>query len=369
VTPHPQSKIAYVLTFDPSAGSGLWLRLKERLDVWQNAGVSADIFICCRKSSALVLEPPTPGHRIHLLTGTTPFLASFGLPRRLASLNPDLIYMRYNLPYPSMIEVARRWPTILEIHSDDKLEWEQRPRRYRMMGTVFRPFLFRQVAAMVMVDPELLRSSSFPVEKIPSTAISNGIRIPADIRYDGSRQRRSGPPRLVLSVGNTESWQGIDKFLALALRQPDLEFHLLGLDAAQLADCPRNVTVHGRLQPGDVTSFLSTMDIGVGNLALERASRHSPSPLKVREYVATGLPCIIAHDDPDLDGMDGMLNLGYGFTDLQQAAVAVGDFAQRWTGRTCSLAMADSVDLSAKEAERQAFFEATLRLHPPRGRS
>jgi glycosyltransferase involved in cell wall biosynthesis len=366
VTPRPQPKIAYVLTFDPSIGSGLWLRMQERLEVWRGLGISVDVFICCRKSSSLVLAPPIPGHRIHLLTGSNPFLASFSLPRRLALLNPDLIYMRYNLPYPSMIEVARRWPTILEIHSDDKLEWEQRPRRYRTMGKLFRSFLFRQAAAMVMVDPQLLHSPGFPVDRLPSTAIPNGIRIPANLRYGGSRERKAGPPRLVLSVGNTESWQGIDKFIELAGRLPDLEFYLLGLDATQVPDHSANVTVQERLQPWEVTQFLSRMDIGMGNLALERISRPSPSPLKVREYIAAGLPCIVAHDDPDLDGKEGILNVGYGFTDFDQAGAAIGDFAARWTGRTCSLAMADSVSLAAKETERIAFFETILQEHSPR---
>lgn len=369
--PHdpPRTRIAYVLTFDPAEGSGLWLRMQERLEAWRIAGVSVDLLICCRESSTLMRETAPPGHRLHLLVGRSPFLASFGLRKRLEAISPDLVYMRYNLPYPSMIQVAGRWPTILEIHGDDKLEWEHRPLRYRAMGGFNRSILLNRAAGMVMVDAELLHSPNFPVQKIPSTAIPNGIQIPAATQYGGSRERRPGPPRLVLSAGNEESWQGIDKFLGLALRLPNLEFHVLGSDRSQLPALPENVTVHERLQARDVAPFLSGMDIGVGNLALERVSRASPSPLKVREYVAVGLPCILAHDDPDLDGKDGMVNLGYGFTDLDQAAVAVNEFTQRWTERSCSLAMAQSVDVLAKEAERNAFFETVLRLHAPAIRS
>lgn len=359
------TRLAYVLTFDPSESSGLWLRIKERLETWEAAGVSADIFICCRESSALIQEPPLQGHRLHLLIGRTPFLASFGLPKKLASLGPDLVYMRYNSPYPSMIDVARRWPTILEIHADDKFEWRYNRLYYRVMGTLFRSSLLRRIAGIVMIDPELMESVNFPVKEVPTTMIPNGIRIPGDTVYDASRERRPGPSRLVLTVGNALSWQGIDKFFELATVLPDLEFHLVGLGPDDFPALPGNVTAHGRLQPGDVGPLLATMDIGFGNLAPERAYGPNPSPLKVREYIAAGLPCIVAHDDPDLDGKDGMLNLGYGFSDFEKAGIEVRDFALIWTGRTCSRAMADSIDIAAKEAQRHAFFEEVVRSHAP----
>src|ERR1035437_10382300 len=154
------AKLAYVLTFDPSKMSGLWLRIKERLATWRLAGVSADIFVCCRASSALIYEPPLQGHRLHLLVGRTPFIASFRLPGKLASLDPDLIYMRYNSPYPPMIELARGWPTILEIHADDKYEWKLLPFKYRVMGTFFRSSLLTRIAGIIMVDPQLIESSN-----------------------------------------------------------------------------------------------------------------------------------------------------------------------------------------------------------------
>lgn len=366
MTQHLQgTKLAYVLTFDPSESSGLWLRIKERLAAWQIAGVSADIVICCRESSALIQESAPEGHRLHLLVGRTPFTASFGLPGKLAKLDPDLVYMRYNSPYPPMIEVARKWPTILEIHADDKFEWRYNRLYYRVMGTLFRSSLLNRTAGIVMIDPELMDSPNFPVKKVPTTTIPNGISIPADTRYDAFRERRPGPSRLVLTVGNALSWQGVDKFSELAARLPDLEFHLIGLSAGEVPALPANVTAHGRLQPAEVGPLLATMDIGFGNLAPERAYGPNPSPLKVREYVAAGLPCIVAHDDPDLDGKDGILNLGYGFTDFEKASMAVTDFALVWTGRTCTQAMADSVDLVGKEAQRHAFFESVVRLHAP----
>jgi len=268
-----------------------------------------------------------------------------------------------------MIEVARRWPTILEIHSDDKFEWNLHPFYHRVMGTLFRSSLLTRIAGMVMVAPELIESSNFRVKKVPTTTIPNGIRIPADIKYDACRERQPGPSRLVLSVGNTLPWQGIDKFFALALRLPDLDFHLLGLSANQVPAFPKNVTINERMLPAEIGPFLSTMDIGFGNLALEKDYGPSPSPLKVREYVAAGLPCIVAHDDPDLEGQEGILNLGYGFTDLKQASVAVKAFARHWTGRTCSRTMADSVSLVAKEAQRLEFFETVLKMDRPKRRA
>jgi hypothetical protein len=100
------------------------------------------------------------------------------------------------------------------------------------------------------------------------------------------------------------------------------------------------------------------MDIGVGTLAMERINRRRRSPLKVREYIANGLPCIIAHEDPDLAGLEGVLNLDYGFKPDRAAADRILQFTNRWMGKTCPPEMATAVDVRKKESQRISFLSA-----------
>lgn len=348
-------RIAYVLTFDPAINSGLWSRLVERLDNWGDRGINSDLIIACRPDSPLFQQARPRRHRLQLVTGFNPFAASFKVAKLLREQRPSLVYMRYNLPYPSMVTIADQWPTVLEVHADDTLERHYRPISYRWMSRLFRNQLLRRAKGFVFVDPELQQSRSFPRCGIPSIVLSNGIRICSKERYGGPRPRSAGPARLALLAGNAEMWQGFDKLASLAELLPQYEFHLVGPEWPLQAPEASNLRQHGYLPPSDAVTFLNSVDIGIGNLALERIHRRRPSPLKVREYIAAGLPSIIAHDDPDLDGLPGVLNLGYGFTPSHEIAARIDSFVQEWVGRTCPPELAQAVDLSSKEAARLNF--------------
>jgi hypothetical protein len=351
-------RIAYVITFDPSVSSGLWDRLVERLECWTELGISADVIIACRASSPLFQSSPIDPHRLHLLSGKRPFFGSFRLPETMRRICPDIVYMRYNLPYPSMIRTAQCWKTVLEVHADDTEEWRHRPLRYRALGMLLRERLMRNISGLVFVDPTLSSSANFPTRSVPIRSISNGIRIAPPDTYGRQRYRHQGPPRLILLAGNDEPWQGFDKFAALASLLPTIDFHIVGPVATNTTHLPPNLTRHGGQSSSRVIEILEFMDIGVGTLAMERINRRRRSPLKVREYIANGLPCIIAHEDPDLAGLEGVLNLDYGFQPDRAAADRILQFTNRWMGKTCPPEMATAVDVRKKESQRISFLSA-----------
>lgn len=358
--------LAYVLTFDPTKGSGLWLRLLERLAIWAEIGIAADVVICCRSDSELVASPPSGSpHRFHILHGRSSFhAATAALPGAISAIAPQLVYMRYNSPYPSMVTVARRWPTVLEIHADDTREWARRPMRYRLMGRLFRPAMLSSVRGYVFVDPELVDSQSFPEPPDGTRTISNGVRISETVDFGGARPREPGPGRLVLVAGTGDRYQGVDKLVQLATLLPELEFHVAGPVDPGDRHAPGNVVFHGVLDPMRLGELLGRMDVGVGNLALEDVGMRRPSPLKVRDYVAAGLPCILAHDDPDLPEQPGVLGIPFGFTPDSQVARRIAGFTADWQGRSCTRAMAEAVDIRRKEADRLDFLRAVVRGRP-----
>lgn len=365
--PRETGTVGYILTFDPSRGSGLWRRLLERLDVWAGMGVTADVFICCRRDSDLVgYRDPAVPHRFHVLAGRSSFQAAFRLPKAVSAVAPDVLYFRYNSPYPPMIGLARRWPTVMEVHADDTREWSRRPLKYQAMGRTFRTALLGRAVGFVFVDPDLVDSSSFPRPRLGSRLISNGVRIDPSIDYGGPRRRPPGPPRMILVAGTAERYQGVEKLLRLAAMMPDVEFHVVGPSPA-VGEVGRNVVFHGRQPPDKMPELLARADIGLANLELEDIGMRRPSPLKVREYVAAGLPCVLAHDDPDLAGQDGVLTLPFGFVPDQQIAARVREFAERWRGSHCPRAMAEAVDIRPKEAARIEFLMTAAGRHPANG--
>ena len=133
---------------------------------------------------------------------------------------------------------------------------------------------------------------------------------------------------------------------------PDMEFHLAGAVRAATATAPVNVFFHGPLTQLELGRLYSHVDVGIGNLALETIGRLRPSPLKVREYVRAGLPCVIAHEDPDLPPDPSVLRLPFGFVPTPELANSLRRFVVANLGSTCSGAVAESVSLSSKEAVR-----------------
>ena len=49
--------------------------------------------------------------------------------------------------------------------------------------------------------------------------------------------------------------------------------------------------------------MLASADVGIGTLGLHRKSMDEASPLKVREYLAVGLPVLYGYRDPDADDL------------------------------------------------------------------
>ena len=342
-------RLAYVITFDPSRASGLWDRLKERMHVWAELDVRADVAICANTHTHLHgMHLPEP-HRLHLLTARTSSLATRHIPRWIDDVAPDVVYARLSLPWPALALAAKRAPLVLEVHSDPILESKFRPVSYRVVSRMFTKAVLARASGFVFVDPALASSHIFAPLGRPSVCIPNGIDLPDALSPEPLQQGQR--PRVVLVAGADEPWQGISKLEELARAIPEVEFHVIGSQA----DFP-HLTVHPHLSGTEYTDLLSSMHVGVGNLGLELVGRREPSPLKVREYLRHRLPVAIAHDDPDLDDSDPSLhNFGYGFTVTPEVVDRFREFVVRVAGTSCTDALRESVGLLNKERTRIEF--------------
>lgn len=351
-------RVAYALTFDFSLAHGLLQRMSERAEVLLEQGVDLELFVAVPQDAddRWVRRFPCP---VTLVRGKHSATASWHLSDAIAAGSFDVCYVRYGLPYPGLVRLARSIPCVLEIHADDVAEARYRPPHYGLLVRLLRRQLLSRAAGAVFVDPDLAASPRFTRIRGPRSVITNGVRLRGDVRYGGTRRRREGPPRLLLAAGAAEPWQGIDKYLELAALCPQLEFHVAGPDLG--GSLPANVIAHGQLAPEDFESLLDGVDVGVGNLALERINRPRASPLKVREYIRAGLPCLLAHDDPDLSADETVLDLGYGFEVSEGVAARVTGFAAQVVGVVISERNAAAVDLVTKEDARKRLLVGVAR--------
>jgi hypothetical protein len=118
---------------------------------------------------------------------------------------------------------------------------------------------------------------------------------------------------------------------------------------------------HGLLEAADYSRHLARANIGVGSLALHRKRLNEASPLKVREYLATGLPVINGYTDTDYpDGADFLLTLPNTEDNVEAGLGAIRDFVAKWSTLRVPREAVGHLDYAAKEATRLDFFRTLL---------
>lgn len=167
-----------------------------------------------------------------------------------------------------------------------------------------------KTAAGIIGVTEDIRQYELAVRKVdkPSYVYPNGIFFPG---FQPAPDHRS--PSVVNAVficENFASWHGLDLLIDAASayqpieKDPRLNIHLIGsLTDAQVAqiNAANSVNdifvVHGSLLAKDYEPIMSVCDIGIGSLALSRKGLQEAATLKVREYLAIGLPVFSGHKD------------------------------------------------------------------------
>ncbi|RZL96907.1 MAG: glycosyltransferase, partial [Pedobacter sp.] len=112
---------------------------------------------------------------------------------------------------------------------------------------------------------------------------------------------RSEIPTFLFVASYFSDWHGVDLLLSqVLLSERRFHIHLVGQlskqDAA-LASSDRRVTIHGELDAQQIQSLAQQCWVGLSSFALFRKGMKTACPLKVREYLALGLPVYGGHED------------------------------------------------------------------------
>lgn len=230
----------------------------------------------------------------------------------------EVVYQRYALWSAATLEVARRAgvPTVLEINAPLLREQAEhrglhdaaRARHWtlRALDAADAPFAVTGPVARwaQRLDP---RGRAIPI-------VGNGVDV---TRFTPGRRRRAGEP-VVAFVSTFKPWHGLDLLVdAVAAARaggPAMRLLLIG-DGPELAatrtrarDADVPLIATGQLAPAEVPDRLRGADLAA---APYPAGDHYFSPLKVGEYLATGLPTVASAiaDLPRLvaDGTEALL--------------------------------------------------------------
>lgn len=280
---------------------------------------------------------------------------------QVRNYHPDLIYLRYGLYAFPLHKIFKLAPVIVELNSDDLVEYRHYGWLSYWLNLFTRGISFRNSSGLVLLSHELAKIPDNASLGKPIRVIANGI--------DFEKNQLLASPKnitpiitIVASAGAV--WHGVDKLIYLAKRFPDLTINIVG-DGQENMDglVPSNVHMLGFVPRDQVRDILMLSDVACGTLALHRKNMQEASPLKVREAVAYGIPLILGYHDTDLSEIKNeyVLNIPNTEDNVKTYAEQIRSFAYKMMGRRLDReAFRACLDQIHKEEVRLQFFADIL---------
>lgn len=353
-------KIAYLVDYDIDDNNGVVQKILQQSQKWIELGqtvyyISTKTLTIYDSNKNIItrFKPLNIGLK-RVGTAMKLLYNSYFLYELLENVKFDIVYMRYRLYMPFFTKVLKKYKVVMEINSDDTLEYKLHSKLTSFYNNLTRDLVLKHIDGFVCVSHEL--KDRFLCFKKDVEVIANGIDVSKYNIVNHSNQK----PILVFIGTPNQSWHGLEKILKMAHYFVDYQFYIIGTEGA---DTP-NIKYFGYLSQEDSTKIIQHSDVGIGTLALHKKGLTEASPLKTRQYLACGLPIIYAYkdtdmqksmpftlqlknteDDIDYDAIKSFVELVFGNHDIKKQA---RNFAE------------ETLDYQVKERKRLSFFEKIL---------
>jgi glycosyltransferase involved in cell wall biosynthesis len=349
-------KIAYALVCYDAANSGVYKKILDQVTAWKSVGHSVQIFVITDESSKALWQKMDQS--VVTLIDSNFFVKWLNRLRilRLASeSHPSIIYLRDSFP---VWLPKTQIPIIIEIQSLVGQELKLRSQSKYQIFSILKKGIYSRVSGAVFVTNELKIYNEFQLEsQVPKITIGNGIDLS---RIERLSQCTQVKPALFFVGSPNQPWHGIQELVEFGELNSEIEIHIVGSDG--VCNQP-NVFFHGILNADQYQAIASRCQAGVGSLKLTTNHMMEASPLKVREYLALGLPVILKYKDTDLSfGEDYILELPTDSRPLADFSREIHEFLQEWSEKRVPTERIQHLDVKTKEKIRIGFFEEILTL-------
>lgn len=355
-------RIAYLGQMaDVSAENGISKKIATQAGAWCSAGHNVGYFS---------LTPSTQvwsglgGISVELVTrgklGQRLF-RSLQLVDRIRAWKPDVIYFRYAYHSAGFPGLFREIPTVAEINSDDRTEYPLTLSPAKLAyHRLTRSRILTTVSGFVAVTHEL--GTRFATFGKPTEVIANAITLD---EFTPAPPAPTSPMRLVFVGTAGTPWHGLERIAELARLFPEIAIDIVGCTTrdwqqvtGRAESPPAQLKFHGPLPRADYEPLLHGATAALGSMALFKNQMEEACPLKVREYLAFGLPIIAAYRDTDIpDDAEYFLRLPNDATPLAQHRERIAAWLESWRQHRVARAAIAHIGTAVKEQRRLAFLE------------
>lgn len=234
--------------------------------------------------------------------------------KRAVALMPfDLVYMRFLPAFhnaPSALAAAKRRGAKLVVeHPTYPFEHGKTTSLLRKPIFKYNEHVFCKIDRMLDLYTLIGDPCDGSFHGVPAMNIVNGV----DVEALPLHAARPTPQIAFLALASMSRWQGYDRLieaLAAYKGEEEIVIHMVGGDCdgslaewkllAQERGVGDRVIFHGELFGEALNEVVAQCDVGVGGLGLYRKKQFQSMTLKLREYMARGLPFVYAVDDPSI---------------------------------------------------------------------
>lgn len=355
-------KIAYIGQMaDLSTENGISKKIRAQTVHWQQAGHEVHYFSLTPDGAVWAGMQPLQTTLLPRGSPLRRMWQSHQLCRAVRAWKPDVIYFRYAYHSAGFPGLFRAIPTVAELNSDDLAEYPITLSRAKVVyHRATRARVLAACAGFVPVTVEL--GARFGGFGKPTVVIANGIDLDA---FEVAPPPDVTAPRRLVFVGSAGTpWHGLERINELAAMFPEFFIDVIGTE--RVGATP-NVRFHGHLTRERYEALLHSATAAIGTMALFKKRMDEACPLKVREYLATGLPVIAAYRDTDIpETAKFFLRLPNGPQPLHAQRAQIAEWLARWQTHRVPRAAVAHLDNRVKERQRMDFLARIASSRTPR---
>lgn len=292
-----EMKIAYLLSADPFEENGVNKKVKSQTNAWKKAGNDVQIFTIQVNKRETITKQFLESKIYHR---NCFFSINKELFRDIKDFNPQILYFRYELFKPFLLKIFHEFVTIVEINSDDIKELGLLAKKSvkhqirNLHNKLSRRIILKNASAFVSVTHELIALRYMNPYRKSYIVVPNSIDLND---YKILKQASNKIPQLCFMNVSDYKWHGLDKVLQLAkASEGKLFIHIIGTNGHGYEKI-ENVKFHGYMVRKEYEKIISECDVGLSSLSLYEKGLSEACSLKLREYLAFGLPSIIGYSE------------------------------------------------------------------------
>lgn len=236
------------------------------------------------------------------------------LRKALAQKKIDILYLRYMPTFCGAVKTmrmlkARGGRLVLEYPTYPKENGTPRSALRRLVFA-YTDRVMKRIHPMVDLYTLIGQPCDGMLDGRPAMNITNGIQVDNLPLHNPNAEEETIQ---LLALASMAGWHGYDRMimsLAKYRGTKDVRLHLVGGDGdgslaiwkelAERLELGGKVIFHGELYGEPLNKVVAICDVGIGCLAMFRFGQMQGMTLKLREYMARGLPFVYAAEDPSI---------------------------------------------------------------------